>query len=108
MLAFCNAVSTFTRSSWFKLSAKKCWLTMTLSSEMQPSVLPSPWRGVAMLPEAGHEGVETCKIRPAPSSFHATMPFECPQGPEQAVEHPLICGASYSWSFQTTKLVGCL
>ena len=40
-LAFCTAFRTSIRSCLFNFSAKKCWLTRTLLSSMQPRVLPS-------------------------------------------------------------------
>ena len=56
-LAFSRAVSTLTTLSLESLSAKKCWLTLTLSSATQPSVFPSDWRGCFLLPAAGQEAL---------------------------------------------------
>ena len=32
------------------------------------------------VPEAGQDGVETCKTNPSPLLSQASMPFECPAG----------------------------
>src|SRR5882724_834327 len=93
-LAFWSAFRTVARSSLLNLSAKKCWLTSTLSSVTQPSVFPSLVRGWSLLPAAGHDGVVTCITNPFPSSFQASIPLEWPQGAlHDGPEHPLICGS---------------
>src|ERR1700682_1881701 len=93
-LAFLRALSTFTTSSLVSLTEKKCWLTSTLSSSTQPNVLPSLLRRKFLLPAAGHDGVVTCKTKPSPSSFQASMPFECPQGAPHCFVHPSISVSS--------------
>src|SRR5262249_3241588 len=92
-LALASEVSTLPRSGFVNLREKKCWLTLTLLSPIQPSVLPSVLRGKFLLPAAGHEGVVTCIAKPSPSSFHATIPFECPHGEPHDSPHPLISGS---------------
>src|ERR1700681_1321798 len=93
-LAFLRAFRTFTTSSLVSFREKKCWLTSTLSSSTQPNVLPSVLRENFLLPAAGQDGVVTCNTKPSPSSFQASMPFECPQGAPHSFVQPSISGSS--------------
>ena len=50
--------------------------------------------GELALPEAGQDGVETCRMRPSPESLQRIMPLECPHGEPQDLLQPAILGSS--------------